>query len=228
MDCGVDGPDGGGPARMRPRSLGHGGLLGILLALPIAAFSLIGMGRALGPHPVAPVTGTPTTAAATRVENAAGWCFGTPPAGAPDRLSRGYRFLWLFSGSYGDTAQETTWVYNRSCADPDANYPVLVIHITNGAVDDSDAGRAPGRTVDLGSSTATAVYYQRWLPHRLHTLLCSGGYWFPDQKVSCRWDAATVNLLLVNESDATYAVLGGRGNGIGENELAAIARRLPR
>ncbi len=198
----------------------------MLLALPIAALTLIGMGRALGPHPVAPVTGAATTAA-TRVENSARWCFGTPPAGAPDRLAKGYRFLWLFSGAYGDDAQETTWVYNRSCSDPDANYPVLVVHITDGAVDVSAADRGRGRTVDLSSSQATAEYYQRWLPRRLHTLLCTGGYWFPDEKVSCRWDAATVNLLLVNEQHETYVVLGGRTNGIGENELVAIARRLP-
>lgn len=184
--------------------------------------SLMGIGHALGPHPV-PRTGPAT---ATLVDSPATSCFRPPPDGIPDQLSHGYRFLWFFSGSYGDHGQETTWVYNRSCLDPDANYPVLVIRITNG-----DRQAAPGdrrgRPVDVSLSHATATYYQRWMPHVLHTLLCSGGYWFPDQKVSCRWDAATVNLLLVDARRDTYAIIGGRTNGIGEDELVAIANRLP-
>jgi hypothetical protein len=203
--------------------LGHGGVLGILLALPLAALTLVGIGRSLGPHP-APRT---APAPATLVAAAADWCFRTPPAGIPDRLSHGYRFLWFFSGSYGDQGQETTWVYNRSCADPDANYPVLVIQITNGDGQSSGGDRRRGRRVDLNWSHETGTYYQRWMPHVLHTLLCTGGYWFPDEKVRCRWDAATVNLLLVDARKETYAIIGGRANGIGEDELVAIANRLP-
>ena len=202
-----------------PTTLGHGGVLGILLALPLAALTLVGLGRSLGPHPV-PRT-PPVTA--TLVDAATEWCFRTPPAGIPDRLSHGYRFLWFFSGSYGDHGQETTWVYNRSCADPDANYPVLVIRITDG-----DGQRDPrrGRQVDLDWSHATGTYYQGWMPRVLHTLLCTGGYWFPDEKVRCRWDAATVNLLMVNAPKETYAIIGGRVDGIGQDELVAIANRL--
>ena len=227
MDHGLDGSVDAGhdisDRAARPRTtLGHGGVLGILLALPLAALSLVGIGRSLGPHP-AP---RPVPATATLVDAAADWCFRTPPAGIPDRLSHGYRFLWFFSGSYGDRAQETTWVYNRSCADPDANYPVLVIQITDDAGHPSPGDRRRGHPVDLNRSHTTAVYYQRWIPHLLHTLLCTGGYWFPDEKVRCRWDAATVNLLLVDARHETYAIIGGRANGIAEDELVAIAHGL--
>ena len=210
----------------RPRTLGHGGVLGLVLAIPVAAMSLIGMGRALGPHP-APRTIPVTATAATPAQASADQCFRTPPDGAPAQLARGYRYLWYWSGSYGDHAHETTWVYNRSCADPDANWPVLVIRITDAGGPASPARLHQGRLVDLNSAHGTAVYYQRWLPPVLHTVLCSGGYWFPDQKVSCRWDANAVNLLLVDARQDTYAILGCRTNGIGRDELVAIARRLP-
>ena len=62
-------------------------------------------------------------------------------ASPPARLARGYRYLWYWSGSYGDHGQETTWVYNRSCADPDANWPVLVIRITDALGVAADEGR---------------------------------------------------------------------------------------
>lgn len=188
--------------------------------------TLMAVGHALGPHP-APRTGAATATPTPAADEAALRCFSAPPAGAPARVSRGYRFLWYFSGTYGDSGQETTWVYNRSCFDPDANYPVLVIHITNGQGDPSPGDRVRGRPVDLSSSHASAVYYQGWMPRVLHTLLCTGGYWFPDEKVRCRWDADTVNLLMVDARQETYAIIGGRVNGIGEDELVDIARRLP-
>jgi hypothetical protein len=203
-------------------TLGHGGVLGILLALPVVAMTLVGMGHALGPHPVARTGAAP----ATLVDDTASSCF-RPPPGAPARVARGYRFLWDFAGAYGDHARETTWVYNRSCSDPDANYPLLVIRVTNDGGHPSAADRRRGRPVDVNGSHATAVYYRRWMPHLLHTLLCTGGYWFPDERVRCRWDADTVNLLLVDAGHDTYAIIGGRTNGIGEIELLAVASRLP-
>ncbi|MGH7746475.1 MAG: hypothetical protein ACREQ5_17200, partial [Candidatus Dormibacteria bacterium] len=103
----------------------------------------------------------------------------------------------------------------------------LVISIPNNGGNPSPGDRRRGRPVELEGSQATAVYYQRWLPAVLHTVLCTGGYWFPDEKVRCRWDAETVNLLLVDAHQQTYAIIGGRKNGIGKDELVAIAHRLP-
>lgn len=208
------------------RALGHGGVLGVLLALPLAGLSLVGLGHALGPHPVPPPAAAPATGA-TLVDDAAAACFRTPPAGAAGGLSHGYRFLWDFAGSYGGDAQETTWVYNRSCTDPDADFPLLVIHITNDGGHPSQGDRRRGRPVDLNRSKAPAVYYRSWMPRLLHTLLCKGGYWSPDEAVQCRWDAPTVNVLLVDLRHETYAIIGARANGIGERELVAIADRLP-
>ena len=170
---------------------------------------------------------TATTTAATQADGDAEWCFHTPPAGAPARIARGYRFLWDYSGDYGARGQQTTLVYNRSCADPDANYPVLVIAITDQSGAPTPIG-PHGRPVSLNVAHASAIYYQGWMPSVLYTVLCSGGgaYFFPDQKASCRWNAATINLLMLTAGTRTYAILGARMNGIGEQELVSIARRL--
>lgn len=213
---------GGGGAH--PRRLGHSGVLGVLVATPLAALSLVGLGRTLGPHPpppalIAPATGT------TPARQAADQCYERPPAGTPTRLPRGYRYLWSLSSTLGDHGQQATWVYNRDCSDPDAAFPVLVIRVTSPDVPLTAGGK--GRSVELHSSQATALYYQRWLPPDLHMLLCRGSYWYPDATVACRWDTPTINLLLVKAGEATYAIVGGRSNGIGMNELVAIAHRLP-
>ncbi|HEX6492586.1 MAG TPA: hypothetical protein VF112_03685 [Candidatus Dormibacteraeota bacterium] len=212
------------PGARRRRPLGHGGVAGVLLVLPLAALSLAGLGRALGPHPP-PRTAVVT--ATTVAQDTTDVCFQAPPAAAPRHLPSGYRFLWELSSPYGDHGRQDTWVYNRSCADPDAAYPVLVIRITNAGAPLSAGDRSRGRPVELGSPQATAVYYRKGLPHDLHQVLCRGSYWFPDATVSCRWESAAINLLLVEARHGTYAILGGRTNGIGENELVAIAHRLP-
>jgi hypothetical protein len=59
-------------------------------------------------------------------------------------------------------------------------------------------------------------------------VLCSGGgaYFFPDQKASCRWHTDAINILLLTTSRETYAIIGARVNGMGEQEFASIAQRL--
>ena len=229
MTTGWDHTDhGAGAAAPRPRTpLGHGGVLGLILAIPLAALTLLGAGRVLGPHPPPRPVAATTTAATTQVDRDAEWCFHAPPAGAPARIPRGYRFLWDFGGDYGAHGQQTTWVYNRSCADPDANYPVLVIGITDESGAPTPTG-PHGRPISLSVAHATATYYHGWMPSVLFTVLCSGGgaYFFPDQRASCRWQATTINLVLLTTSEKMYAILGATVNGIGEPELATVARRL--
>ena len=214
----------GGDAAVRRFSpLGHGGVVGVLLALPLAALTLVAIGHGLGPHPRVDAT----TAAATRAGDGADVCFHAPPAGAPRHLPLGYRFLWELTSPYGDHGHQDTWVYNRSCSDPDAAYPVLVIRIANAGALLSASERRRGRAVELDSLPATAVYYRKGLPHDLHQVLCRGSYWFPDATVSCRWEADAVNLLMVETRQDTYAILGGITNGIRQGELVTIAHRLP-
>ncbi len=72
------------------------------------------------------------------------------------------------------------------------------------------------------------MYFHGWMPSVLYTVLCSGGgaYFFPDQKASCRWHTDTINLVLLTTSRETYAIIGARVNGIGEQELGSIAQRV--
>jgi hypothetical protein len=105
---------------------------------------------------------------------------------------------------------------------------VLVIDIT-------DDGGAPtptgphGRPVSPSAVHTSAMYYRGWMPSVLYTVLCSGGgaYFFPDQKASCRWNAGTINLLILTTTRETFAIVGARENGIGEHALVSIAQRLP-
>ena len=124
-----------------------------------------------------------------------------------------------------DPSRPASTLHSRT--EPDAAYPVLVIRVSDAGTLLSPGERRRGRSVDLNSPRAAAVYYRRGLPHDLRMVLCRGSYWFPDATVSCQWEAATINLLLVESRQDTYAILGGRTNGIGEPELVAIAHRLP-
>jgi hypothetical protein len=202
--------------------LGHGGSMAVIAVVPALAMILVLFGRAFGPHirvPVAPIKQAATSD-----------CFGTPSQpGAPRELPKGYRFLWEFSGLYTASigeSKEATWVYNRSCADPDALYPVLVIRINVPGVGTHRPDLAHGRVIEVGARGTTSVYYDGWVPHGVRRVLCPGAYWAPDSE-PCRWDAPLVNMLAVDAPGGTYVILGAKLNGIGPDELVTIARRLP-
>lgn len=196
------------------RRLGHGGFLATLASVPVAALILLQLGHSLDPHFVARFT-EPQPAAAELT------CFDQPPPGAPQYLPNGYRFVSELRGSYGGPVgadTEVTWVYNRTCSDPDALYPVLVIHVpvTGAQLAFSDSSRQRPVSVALG---ATATYYNGWT---WDTRIDS-----PLQVPVPHWETRDANALVVSWPKGTFGILGARANGIGLGELLAIARELP-
>jgi len=201
-------------ATRRVRTLGHGGALMVLAGLPAAALILYLVGHALAPHFVATTTLTAQAEAA---------CFDQPPPGVPRYLPNGYRFVTQFRGSYmgpvGDN-DEVTWVYNRTCTDPSALYPVLIFHV-----------RVPGGTlalteparrhpVALGGHGVTAVYFDGWTTPEARVDS-------PLQVPVPHWETPQANALVVSWPGGTYGILGARDNGIGRGQLVTIARELP-
>ena len=111
-----------------------------------------------------------------------------------------------------------TWVYNRTCADPEALYPVLVIQVPvpGAQLAFSDSSRQRPVSVALGT---TATYYDGWTwDARIDS---------PLQVPVPHWETRDANALVVSWSGGTYGILGARFNGIGLGELVAIARQLP-
>jgi hypothetical protein len=196
------------------RRLGHGGFLATLAGIPVAALMLFQLGHALDPH-FAPRFPPPQPASAELT------CFDAPPAGAPQYLPNGYRFVSELRGSYGGPVgadREVTWVYNRTCADPDALYPVLVIQVPvpGAQLAFSDSSRQRPVSVALGT---TATYYNGWTwDARIDS---------PLQVPVPHWETRDANALVVSWPKGTFGILGARVNGIRLGELLAIARQLP-
>ena len=192
------------------RGAGHGGTLAIIAATPLVALILVLIGRTLGPHPWPHLQSGPRSPAADCP---------AAPAGAPAELPRGYRFLWEFSGGYGANGREVTWVYSQSCADPDPEHPVLVMHLDPLAGGQQVQHVLHGRPVDVGVRGADAVYYDGWVaPDDVRRAFCP--------LVECRWDTPRVNVLVLTRSGGTYAILGTKSDGIGSAQLVTIAHRL--
>jgi hypothetical protein len=197
------------------RRLGHGGFLAVLAGIPLAALTLLQLGHTLDPH-FAPRFSPPRVAAAELA------CFDEPPVGAPEYLPNGYRFVSELRGSYGGPVgadHEVTWVYNRTCADPDALYPVLVIHVpvAGAQLPLADVSR---QHVVSAVHGASAIYYDGWTTWdaRIDSAL---------QVPVPHWETREANALVVSVRSETYGILGARFNGIGLGELLAIARELP-
>jgi len=196
------------------RRLGHGGFLAVLAGIPAAGLMLLGLGHSLDPH-FAPHFDAPQTVAAELT------CFDEPPPGAPEYLPNGYRFVSELRGSYGGPVSadtEVTWVYNRTCADPDALYPVLVIQVPvpGAQLAFSDSSRQRPVSVALGT---TATYYNGWTwDARIDS---------PLQVPVPHWETRDANALVLSWPKGTFGILGARANGIGLGELLAIARELP-
>ena len=197
------------------RRLGHGGFLAVLVGIPAAALTLYQFGHAVNPHfrPHLPET----QAAAVELT-----CFDEPPAGAPEYLPNGYRFVSELRGSYGGPVgadSEVTWVYNRTCADPDALYPVLIIQVPVSGAQLALAETERQRPVWVAPG-ASATYYDGWTT--------------PDARIDSplqvpvpHWETRDANALVVSWGRGTFGIIGARFNGIGLGELLAIARRLP-
>ena len=160
-------------------------------------------------------------------------CFGTPPPGSPRELPRGYRFLWTIPGPYvGERAkgEQETSVYNRSCSDPDAPYPVLVIRVRSATGTLEPPIVIQGRVEPLGGRGLTAVYSDGSVGQDLRKILCRGEAqpttpdWWTQRR--CRWEAPEVNALVVDEPGEAFAILGSKQNGIRREELVRIAQRL--
>jgi hypothetical protein len=197
------------------RRLGHAGFLAVLAGVPVAALALFQLGHALDPH-------FPPTVPVPQAAEAELNCFDQPPPGAPQYLPNGFRVVSQLRGSYGGPVgadDEVTWVYNRSCADPTALYPVLVIKVTVSGAELALSDPERRRPVSIAQG-ANAVYYDGWTT--------------PDARIDSpmqvpvpHWETREANALVVSWSGGTYGILGARTNGIGLGELVAIARKLP-
>jgi hypothetical protein len=197
------------------RRLGHGGFLAALAGVPVVALLLFLLGHALDPHFV-PRFPAPRSAAVELT------CFDQPPPGAPQYLPNGYRFVSELRGSYGGPVgadTEVTWVYNRTCADPDALYPVLVIHVPVPGAQLALSESSRQRQVSVARG-ATATYYDGWTTWDARVDS-------PLQVPVPHWETRDANALVVSWPQGTYGILGARLNGIGLGELLAIARQLP-
>ncbi len=113
-----------------------------------------------------------------------------------------------------------TWVYNRSCADPSALYPVLIIKVEVSGAELALSDPERRRPVPIATPGASAIYYDGWTT--------------PDARIDSplqvpvpRWETRAANALVVSWAGGTYGILGARTNGIGLGELIAIARELP-